>query len=446
MDMENTDPEILELKIENEELLIPSESSLNRITKSTGFALAEYSQEFTLNQSKIFHFTLSQIQADEDPNNTTPYTIDIHELAREMGGNIKSNALSLRRAFKNMPNPELYFEYRHEWIKVPLYAIRQSHKENHYLYDIQFSPMMRKIFIDMKKHYTLIYKSETVAKFSTKYTPFLYDYLLSRISVLEPQGRYYKITVTPEQLMVRLNFKSTIKSGKVIGAFNSRVVLPASRDVSAVTELMIKDDEPVVERGGANGRQIINYIFMVGFKPNSQIPLATYDNDYEAPRIYLEGQVPGDDYLTTVLKVMGVQDSFIKSCINDETPMRVWAAILYTKIYGENSPSYFNAAYTKEYAKDRDIVDMLSVLNINDTNFKNPIAVGNTYISREEKKMLAKKREMEHKILRPIRSRKVLQKPVASELNPEVHPENWAPEYKKIYKRIQKRFKAETEE
>lgn len=360
--------------------LFPLEDSTNKITKTTSFALAEFSEGMALNQQKLYAYVLSQVSKDDDPDDITPYEIDIHDLADQMGQPAADVATAMSRAAKKMPNPELYFEEGNSWVRFPLFS-KIKKGTDRYKFSIAFSPDMKRIFVGMKKQFNLIYPNEVVAKFTNVYSQFLYDYLLSRISTMSPEGRYFRVSVTPEQLMVRLNYKS---KNKHVGAFNRDTVLPAALDVSTVSEMQIKDDAPEVERFG---RKIVNYVFFIEFKPGKDIPLATYTSDYVPPKLYNINQVPNDDYLSTVMRTMGIDDAYIKYVIKEQMSMKTWSTILYTKIWGKNSPMYFNKAYKENYAANKDVKDMIAILGIDDRNFRNPVAVGYLYLSEEEKNM-----------------------------------------------------------
>lgn len=358
--------------------LFPLEDSTNKITKTTSFALAEFSEGMALNQQKLYAYALSKVSKDDDPDDITPYEIDIHDLAEQMGQPPGDVATAMSRAAKKMPNPELYFEEGNSWVRFPLFS-RIKKGADRYRFTIAFSPDMKKIFVGMKKHFNLIYPNEVVAKFTNVYSQFLYDYLLSRISTMTPEGRYYRLSVTPEQLMIRLNYKSKKRH---VGAFNRDTVLPATLDVSTVSEMKIKDDSPEVERFG---RKIVNYVFFIEFKSGKEIPLATYTEDYMPPKLYNINQVPNDDYLSTVMKTMGIDDAFIKYVIKEQLSMKTWSTILYTKIWGKNAPAYFNKAYKENYAATKDVKDMLAILGVDDRSFRNPVVVGYLYLTEEEK-------------------------------------------------------------
>ncbi len=345
------------------------ENTENRVTKTRGFALAEYSKEMTLMQSRMYTEALSQIQKDDDPEVNQDYYVDIKKIANILGQDPRNMRKVANQAAKTLiaSTPTVYFENEEGWETCSLFESIASVHNSWNLYRIRFSDKMRRILIKMRKKFEIIYPSDTIIHFKNKYSHTLYDFLLAQMARMTPTGAYFTVKVPPAQLIKKLKYPTT-----QVGAFNRDVVFPASKDINEFSEVEIKNGKPELER---YGRTVANYIFYVKYKPDREIPLVPYDDLEETQRLYLLSDVPTDDFLIESMRSIGVAESFIKYIIKQDQPMRCWRNILYTKIHYGNSPRLFNTAYVNDYARKYDIQDLLEQARKADPDFKDPITL-----------------------------------------------------------------------
>ena len=358
--------EQLNLEIED---LSATENTENRVTKTRGFALAEYSKEMTLMQSRMYTEALSQIQKDDDPDVNQDYYVDIKKIANILGQDARNMRKVANQAAKTLiaSTPTVYFENEEGWEICSLFESIASVHSSWNLYRIRFSEKMRRILIKMRKKFEIIYPSATIIHFKNKYSHTLYDFLLAQMARMTPTGAYFAIKIPPAQLMKKLKYSSN-----QVGSFNRDVIFPASKDIDEYSEVEIKGGKPELER---YGRTVANYIFYVKYKPDREIPLVPYDDLEESQRLYLLSDVPTDDFLKETMETMGVAENFIKYVLKQDQPMRCWRNLLYTKIHYGNSPRLFNTAYVNDYARKYDIQDLLEQARRADPEFKDPITL-----------------------------------------------------------------------
>ena len=366
-DVMQEEQQTLDLNIED---LAANENTENRVTKTRGFALAEYSKEMTLMQSRMYTEALSQIQKEDDPEVNQDYYVDIKKIASILGQDPRNMRKVANQAAKTLisSTPTVYFESEAGWETCSLFESIGSVPNAWNLYKIRFSDKMRRILIKMRKRFEIIYPSDTIIHFKNKYSHTLYDFLLAQMARMTPTGAYFKVKVQPSQLMKKLKYSS---KGQ-IGAFNRDVIFPASKDIDEFSEVAIKGGAPELER---YGRTVANYIFYVRYKPDREIPLVPYDDLEESQRLYLLSDVPTDDFLKETMQQMGVAESFVKYVLRQDQPMRCWRNLLYTKIHYGNQPRLFNQAYVQDYARKYDIQELLEQARRADPEFKDPITL-----------------------------------------------------------------------
>jgi hypothetical protein len=313
---------------------------------------------------------LSQIQKDDDPEINQDYYVDVKKIANILGQDPRGLRSISQTAAKTLLNamPTVYFESEQGWTTCYIFDSISSVPNKWYLYQVRFSDKMRRILINMRKKFEIIYPSATIIHFKNKYTHLLYDFLLAQMTRMTPDGAYFHIKVTPEEIIHKLKYPY---KGHM-GAFNRDVITPASRDINEFSEIFIKDGLPVIER---SGRTVVSYTFIVMYKPDREIPLVPYDDTDETQRLYTLSDVPTNEFLEETMQAMGVAESFIKYVMKQDQPMRCWRNILYTKIHYGNAPRLFNQAYSKDYARKYDIQDLIMEARKLDPNFKDPITL-----------------------------------------------------------------------
>ncbi len=352
--------------------ILPDETH-ERVTKTRSFALAKYSENMSVMQNRLYTQAIAQVGAHDDPEVNQDYTVDIRKMAdviKMRPDNLKKGLKTAARTLLDVA-PTVYFENEDGWGTFSIFESITAPKSSPYIYKIRFTQRMRRIMIEMRKKYEIIYSPDTIMHFKNKYTSKLYDFLLAQMTRLKPNGAYFSIVTTPDELMAALQYDT---ESKRIGSFNRDALLPACHDINDYSEIFIQGGEPQPKR---LRRAIISYTFTVNYKPGREIPLVAMNNLDERQCFYRLSEVPTDEFLREVMEDMGVSENFIKYVLQRDKPMQTWRNILYTKIHGGNSPRYFNKAYQEDYARGADdLKAMIAKVREMDPEFKDPVTLG----------------------------------------------------------------------
>ena len=353
----------------------PINETKNRITKTASFATADFYQSMTLNQNKLVAYILSIIDKDDDPADNSPYVINLYDLAKSIKYNSRDVVTAMLLAAKTMPNNELYFEDidpvtgEGKAVRFPYFAEIETSKTNRGILKITFTPRMKEILIRMKRRYDIVYPFAAIAGSKYRYSPKLYELILSSITMgmYEQEGKYYKVILTPNYLKHKIGYKGRTSD------FNKDVLYKSCVDINnnEASQIFIRNNAPDIE---TDGRKIVNYIFYVTVV--GEFPFAIYQDDDLLQKIYNYKSVPTDEYLIKVMKTMGVEPGFIKYVNEQNLNMKTWKAILYTKLHGNNAPSYFNKTYKQNWADNISPENMIEDLEVDDKTLQSPIAMG----------------------------------------------------------------------
>ncbi len=352
--------------------ILPDETH-ERVTKTRNFALAKYSENMSVMQNRLYTQAIAQVSAHDNPEVNQDYNVDIRKMAAVISmrpDNLKKGMKTAARTLLDVA-PTVYFENEDGWGTFSIFESIKAPKDSPYVYKIRFTQTMRRIMIEMRKKYEIIYSPDTVMHFKNKYTSKLYDFLLAQMTCLKPNGADFSIETTPEKLMEALQYET---ESKRIGSFNRDALIPACNDINDFSEIYIQGGQPKPKR---LRRAIISYTFTVNYKPGMEIPLVAINNLEEGQCFHRIEDVPNDDFLREVMEDMGVAPSFIKYVMDRDLPMRTWRNILYTKINGNNSPRYFNKAYQEDYARGADdLKAMILKVKEKDPEFRDPVTLG----------------------------------------------------------------------
>ncbi|MBQ7515931.1 MAG: replication initiation protein, partial [Schwartzia sp.] len=284
--------------------ILPDETH-ERVTKTKSFALAKYSENMSVMQNRLYTQAIAQVGAHDDPEINQDYNVDIRKMADVIGmrpDNLKKGLKTAARTLIDVA-PTVYFENEEGWGTFSIFESITAPKGSPYIYKIRFTQRMRRIMIEMRKKYEIIYSPDTIMHFKNKYTSKLYDFLLAQMTCLKPNGAYFSIETTPDELMAALQYDT---ESKRIGSFNRDALLPACHDINDYSEIFIQGGEPKPKR---LRRAIISYTFIVNYKPGREIPLVAMNNLDEGQCFYRLSDVPNDEFLREVMEDMGVAES-----------------------------------------------------------------------------------------------------------------------------------------
>lgn len=339
---------------------IPEEISLfdnPSISKTKGFALARYSKDMTLLQRRMLAVALSQIQETDTADRS--YNINVKELAKLLHINAQTLSRNISLAAKTMMdnNQTIYFEKDDGWVNSVL--IDSIERKDSYNFEIKFGSKLMPILLEMKKKYDIIYSLKSTLFFKCKYSHLLYDFLLAKAAAMDkPDDGLYTVEIGARDLVEILGFKTKTKKF-LMSQFNVTAINPAIRDINENSEIHIEDDKATILR---NKTGIIGYIFRYTVKESQLSLVAAKEQMKILNNIYSPGDLPSWESLTEKMRKMGVSESLIKRIEFEDKTLRTWKNIIYTTIYGNDNPKYFNRAYNEDYANQYSIQELLEEL------------------------------------------------------------------------------------
>lgn len=327
------------------------------ISKTKGFALARYSKDMTLLQRRMLAVALSQIQETDTVDRS--YNINVKELAKLL--HIKPQTLSrnISLAAKTMMdnNQTIYFEKDDGWVNSVL--IDSVERKNSYNFEIKFGSKLMPILLEMKKKYDIIYSLKSTLFFKCKYSHLLYDFLLAKAAAMnKPEDNIYVVEIGANALVEILGFKTKTKK-YLMSQLNVTAINPAIKDINENSEIHIEDDKVTILRDKTG---IIGYIFRYTIKDSQLSLVAAKEQMKILNNIYSPGDLPSWESLTHKMRKMGVSESLIKRIEFEDKTLRTWKNIIYTTIYGNDNPKYFNRAYSEDYANQFSIQELLDEL------------------------------------------------------------------------------------
>lgn len=318
----------------------------NMIHKTSGFALAKFEKEMSLLQQRMFAAALSQIRAGDSVNSV--YPVNVKQLAREMKIAKSSFRQNMDMAVDTFldKNQVAYWETESGWVRAVL--IDNIENIGNDIYNIQFGRRIMPYLIEMKERYDMVYPLLRLATFRSKYTSFFYDYILSQMN-----EEKFEIVMTPD----KVREIAQLRNGEYPLAPNlkDKIIKPVVSDINSFTEIIV--EKPIVNKERIGRSNVItSFELHVAFSNDQPIPL--FKGQAQQIDIFNNDLIPSEETIIKNLEEMKVAKSFIKSVLSKKQPVKAWRNILYTKLYGNSQPRYFNKAYREDWAKDHSIKEM----------------------------------------------------------------------------------------
>ena len=335
--------------------LEPIESNSSLIAKTINFALGQYSTPMSLLQIKLHAYSITQIQADEDPEKQKTYTMNIEDLSSIMGVNKRTLLRNLEQAadklMEDMPVLKINSGSKTTRFEIFQSVISDSAKKT---ISIRYSYEFRKMIISMKSKYDLRYPVETILKFQCKYTIYLYNFLLAKIAEIRQHNvdsnNFYVIETTPDELLEYIPYQSDIHHR--VSGLRKTAILPACEDLCKYSELHIENNAPNIIY---QGKAISKFVFKIVVA--SQISLFPPISSISSS---IKQGIPSMTYILEQLSHIGIDKSLLIK-IQKSDPELVWRNLVYMRIQGKakTNPRYFNACFNNNYAKSQDLEQMV---------------------------------------------------------------------------------------
>ena len=344
---------------ESKDLVIKEPSKF--IAETTSFALKDFNSTLSIQQQKLYYWTVSMVKKDEDPETQAVYKVSISDMAKAMGivtrslrRNMKNTVAKLQEMNLRLTSTDMS-DNGDINVSFGIFQSISMKKEEPDEISIRLMYDFRKKVIQMKSVHDIEYPTQTILNLKSKYSIPLYVYIIAAISLEREKGNYppngcYVIVVPKAELIRVMHYESGIKK------FNSQTLPTVLRDLIEHSELIFNSDDP--EKIRASNNVITDYVFHV--RVNTSISKPIFTNRRLA--IGMGEDIPDMEYLQSKLAEMGVSESLRKRIRLDNKPRRVWGNLLYTWYFVGNSARYFNVAYHEDYLGDRDIPSLLIAL------------------------------------------------------------------------------------
>lgn len=348
------------MRMEEEKDLIIKEPS-KFIAETTSFALKNFDATLTIQQQKLYYWTVSMVKKGEDPEKQAVYQVSISDMAKAMGivtrslrRNMKNTVAKLQEMNLRLTSTELS-DSGDINVSFGIFQSISIKKENPDIINIRLMYDFRKKIIQMKSVHDIEYPTRTILNLKSKYSIPFYVYIIAAISLEREKGNYppngcYAIVISKKELIRVMHYESGINK------FNSQTIPTVLNDLMEHSELIFNSDDP--EKIKAPGNVITGYVFHV--RVNTSISKPIFANRRLA--IEMGEDIPDMEYIQSKLAEMGVSESLRKRIRLDNKPRRVWGNLLYTWYFVGNSAKYFNVAYHEDYLGDRDIPSLLMAL------------------------------------------------------------------------------------